>query len=192
MLPAGPTARCYYYSGFSTSSFSTVGWYWACGPEIGDVFYNVNNLNSSQIAATDSANIALGYYFNWCRGIEPNNAAAGAENCLTTLSVGGNGYQGTNFNWNNVAYTETNQSNDYAPKGYFVEYGDKELGDNGSGSAAFASDSGTLDGYYTATVNVKLDGSASSSPVTGDVELWQSGAKVYAMTGGSAHIQLRR
>lgn len=38
---------------------------------------------------------------------------------------------------------------------------------------------------YGATVNVNLDGIASSSPVTGNVELWQSGTKVYTMTGDS-------
>jgi hypothetical protein len=85
-----------------------------------------------------------GYYFNWGRGNEPNNTAGG-ENCLTTLVVSGSpGKQGTVFSWNDISYDLTDPASTYSAKGYFVEYGNQLTGDDGSGSAAFASAIGEL------------------------------------------------
>ncbi len=253
----GSTGALLYYSGFSTTAFVSNGWYWACGPEIGNTFYNKNTLKGSSISVADNENSALGYYFNWGRGDEPNNTNGG-ENCLTTLVVGSKGKQNTLFSWNDISYDNTDQSSTYSAKGYFVEYGNKLKGDDGSGNTAFASDSNTLyhvymitynlnggtnpggapAGYtygsgatlptptragftfggwyetsgltgsavttigttdtgakeywakwtentYAVTVNVRLNGSPSDAPLTGAVELRQSGSTVHTMTGGS-------
>ncbi|HRW56856.1 MAG TPA: hypothetical protein P5185_03690, partial [Oscillospiraceae bacterium] len=134
-----------YYDSFQTASFVTNGWYWACGPEIGDLFYNVTTLtDASPLETVDAENASLGYYFNWGRGNEPNNTAGG-ENCLTTLVVSGSpGKQGTVFSWNDISYDLTDPASTYSAKGYFVEYGNQLTGDDGSGSAAFASAIGEL------------------------------------------------
>nr|HXK77933.1 hypothetical protein [Oscillospiraceae bacterium] len=140
-----------YYSLFTTTSFVSDGWYWACGPEIGTIFYNVNSINlvdgtneAEKASNADADNPDT--YYNWSRtgACEPNNTSGG-ENCLTTLMISGRtGSQGTSFTWNDIAYNNTDQSSDFSAKGYFVEYGNLLTGDNGSGSAAFASASGDL------------------------------------------------
>lgn len=179
-----------YYGGFDTGSFVATGWYWACGPEIGTTFYNVNSLNnytSQQVTDADAAN--TGSYYNWSRtydAYEPNNTD-GNENCLTTLYIRNRrGKQGTLFAWNDIPSGNMDQSSDYAAKGYFVEYGNLPTGDSGSAGTAYATASGTLNHAYSVTANVRLDGSLSDVPLgEGAVELRQSGSTVYTMSGGS-------
>lgn len=145
-----------YYDGFNTNSVVTTGWYWACGPEKGTTFFNVNSLypsaTSANAAAVDAANTAT--YYNWARGnvsFEPNNQTAylyytnlDYEACLTTLVISGNsGKSGTSFSWNDKHYTCAGLG-DWDAKGYFVEYGNLPLGDNSVVSTAFATDSAVL------------------------------------------------
>ena len=99
------------------------------------------------------------------RGEEPNNTA-GSENCLTTLVVNDqNGKQGTSFSWNDIAYNNITQSDDYSAKGYFVEYGNASIGDSDSGSTAFASASGTLSATYSVSLNAN-GGTVNSGSIT--------------------------
>ena len=183
----GSSGAQLYYSSFDTTGVVPGGWYWACGPEIGTTFFNTNSLDpeatASNAATVDAENTT--YYYNWARGTvsyEPNNQTASVvpsddnyETCLTTLVISGNtGKSGTVFSWNDKAYN-TAGSGDWNAKGYFVEYGDKLKGDNGSGSTAFASDSGTL--TVTATVKTYKNGALAAAP--GTVELRQSGAVIY-------------
>ncbi len=154
-----------YYDGFTDDGGSS-GWYWACGPEIGSVFYSVNSLdgsNSEQVAAADAAN--SGNYYNWSRSsgaYEPNNSSPDYENCLTTLILSGRiGKHGTSFTWNDIRYNNTDQSSDFSAKGYFVEYGNLLVGDSGNGSTTFASDSGML-ALYTVTFDSQSATTAAS------------------------------
>jgi hypothetical protein len=162
-----------HYTGFNTSSIVNTGWYWACGPEIGTIFFSAYtlypNANSSNAATVDAANTA--YYYNWARGnisYEPNNNN-GDEHCLTTLTVtdGGNinyGKHATTFSWNDKAYN-TAGTGTWDAKGYFVEYGNRLTGDDGDGGAAFASDSGELallSGDATLKTSSTIKGAAAS------------------------------
>jgi len=151
-----------YYGSFIDTVVST-GWYWACGPEIGQIFYSLDStldasgatqaiqvINADNIA--DAAN--PGTYYNWSRSgaNEPNNSGSSRENCLTTLNVPNiTGKHGTTFSWNDIRLDNINQGNTYAAKGYFVEYGNLTTGDSGSGSASFASASGELTGKPSLT-----------------------------------------
>ena len=140
----GSSGAQLYYSSFDTTGVVSGGWYWACGPEIGTTFFNTNSLdpeaNASNAATVDSEN--TNYYYNWARGTvsyEPNNQTAtlpytddNYETCLTTLVISGNtGKSGTAFSWNDKNYDKAG-SDQWDAKGYFVEYGDKLKGDNGS------------------------------------------------------------
>ncbi|MDR3643494.1 MAG: MBG domain-containing protein [Clostridia bacterium] len=153
-----------YYSSFSTTSFVSNGWYWACGPEIGKIFYDVTSTGTSTISTLDTRNVNEGYYFNWGRGAEPNNTNGG-ENCLTTLNVSVYGYQGTLFSWNDISFNR-NDTSDYMPAGYFVEYGDKLVGsDETPNPAEYVSTGGMISSAnYTVTVNVTKDGGACDAP----------------------------
>ena len=160
-----PASNGLYYSGFNPASFVSDGWHWACGPEIGDIFYNKTSLKSLSVSDADTANTALSYYFNWGRGDEPNNTAGG-ENCLTTLVVSGqDGKQGTSFSWNDISYNNIDLSSTYSAKGYFVEYGNAPTGDSSSGSTAFASASGTLSATYSVSLNTN-GGTVNSGSIT--------------------------
>lgn len=189
---AGGAGDPLYYDGFNTTSVVGTGWYWACGPERGITFYNVNSLypnaNPSNASARDAENTS--YYYNWARGTvsyEPNNQTAvwppshdDYETCLTTLEISGNtGKHGTAFSWND-RYYDSAGTGEWNAKGYFVEYGNLPIGDDGVGSAAFASDSGTLTSYYTATINTSVDGVLAAAP--GAIELWQGGSTIAAAT----------
>ncbi|MCQ2435451.1 MAG: hypothetical protein MJ101_00945, partial [Clostridia bacterium] len=115
-------------------------WYWACGPERGEVFYGDYNgaFNSNDAYGY---NKGQGYYFNW-RENEPNGSDVsngGNECCLTTLTVGP-GYAaiaaGVEIpsSWNDMpecAASNLPSAQKYAVKGYFVEYGDLPYGDSG-------------------------------------------------------------
>lgn len=147
-------ANSRYYTDFNTSGVVSTGWYWACGPEIGTTFYNVNSLypNADSLHAAEIDANNTGYY-NWTRvdGYEPNNQTTYVasnhndyETCLTTLVVSGKmGKHGTSFTWNDIKYNGLG-SGDYTAKGYFVEYGNEIIGDSGSSSTGYASASKTI------------------------------------------------
>ncbi|HOP11493.1 MAG TPA: InlB B-repeat-containing protein [Oscillospiraceae bacterium] len=155
-LTSGPLL---YYSSFDVNNAVSSGWYWACGPEIGTEFYSVKSINDVS-GADDEAKAAVAdaltddanpdAYYNWSRGnaYEPNNTVSDTgrdENCLTTLFLSERiGKHDTSFTWNDIAYNFIDQTNDYSAKGYFVEYGDWETGDSGSGDSTFASAGSTL------------------------------------------------
>lgn len=144
---AGTTSgNLLYFSNIETSSFVNDGWYWACGPEIGNKFYNVNSFSNVPNADSYVDGMNPGTYYNWARSgsSEPNNTL-GSENCLTTLQIPGlTGKHGTQFTWNDIDNNLTNQSSQYSAKGYFVEYGDLIKGDSQSASQSFSFDSSIL------------------------------------------------
>jgi hypothetical protein len=138
------------YDGGNFDHEATTGyWYWADGPEEGDVFYNAQYVTAANYGDIDTDNAA--YYFNWNRPAsgdnEPNSDQPGEETCLTTLHIG-TGYAGTSgYSWNDRNY-DANYLDDpasvYQPHGYIVEFGNQPVGDGGGGSANYDSDSGTL------------------------------------------------
>ena len=149
-----------YYSAMNEQAVVSTGWYWACGPEIGNTFFTVNSLRAStgETAGAQDANNAdvqnPSTYYNWARGTssyEPNNVtydlsylSLDYEACLTTLTVAGNmGKQGTSFSWNDKNYGMTG-TDVWDPKGYFVEYGNQTIGDVGSSSVAYKRCKGSL------------------------------------------------
>lgn len=173
------TGGTMYYDGFTPAASNPSGWYWACGPEKGNVFYNVLTLdtvsgssNQAKANTADAANVAT--YFNWSRPtlniystqFEPNNTN---EGCLTTLNVKDGatvifGKSGTVFSWNNVEYNRGYSASDqYTVRGYFVEYGDLLLGDSGSGDTSFASAAGRLP--ITITADMPQTGDSSNLPL---------------------------
>lgn len=187
-----------YYSSIDITSVVSTGWYWACGPEIGTTFYNTNSLypdaGSSNAATVDAANPSS--YFNWARGTvsyEPNNQTAFVpythsdyEACLTTLVVENNtGKSGTSFSWNDKQYDKAGTGT-WEAKGYFIEYGNLPLGDNSTISTAFAADTDSLLGLYTATVNTRQNGLALD--VSGAVTLRQSGSTVATATNSGTGV----
>lgn len=181
----GPSDDPLYYNGFYTNSVAS-GWYWACGPERGDIFYNVNSLgsnaNSVDAANVDGNNTSL--YYNWARGeisYEPNNNTASAtwshstyETCLTTLAVSqagktNYGKHGTTFSWNDRTYDGSGLGT-WDAKGYFVEYGNLFVGSDTNNSTAFASASGTLI-QPLGEVSLTTISWKSASAYTCDIEL---------------------
>lgn len=190
MANTGTTGGSLYYDGFNANAVVPTGWYWACGPEKGTIFYNVNSLRTStaQISVShansvDALNTA--YYYNWRRGVnscEPNNLTATYppsqidyfETCLTTLQLAGSGGKhGTAFSWNDLNNVGVGEYEYYA-KGYFVEYGNDWIGDSGEGSLLFATAGDALGGLYPAIINTYANGSYTSAP--GAVELRQGGS----------------
>lgn len=120
---------------YDVSNTTNRPWYWACGPERGQIFYNRATTTTVNRATHDAENIALGYYFNWNRAgvrYEPSNQ--GGENCLSTLRIE-NGYATTdisNYSWNDLPQ-KTNvftPYNEYKPHGFFVEYGNLTEGND--------------------------------------------------------------
>lgn len=156
------------------SSDYASSWYWACGPEIGQAFYTEQKLS---LSADDASNTA-GYYFNWGVGTEPSGVGSDGESCLTTLVVSPEtgygsttrlGVQGTAFSWNDIAYNRSyDYSGRYLAKGYFVEYGNLPIGDDGSGtnySTGSAKDSLIFD------LNVSEDQTISTSAIYNTVSV---------------------
>ena len=193
----GSSAGSLYYNGFNDNSVVSTGWYWACGPEKGTTFYNVNTLypNNTNTTFTNQKDALNSTYYNWSRGIanEPNNNTAGSfymnsdyETCLSTLKVSGRtGKHGTDFAWNDIRYNYAG-SDSYHANGYVVEYGDQLFGDSGSAGNTFATASGTLEAVYTAAVNTNTDGAPAAAQ--GSVTLTQSGTTVYTLSGGATGI----
>ncbi len=195
-----PSEDGQYYSSLDTTSVRD-GWYWACGPEIGNVFYTVNTLleagygaNSSGAAAADADNSTT--YYNWARGTlsyEPNNRTnisglsstdSAFETCLTTLRITNNtGKQGTTFSWNDKLYT-TAGTGSWDAKGYFVEYGNESIGDSGSGSSTFATDSAELSRGPTLTAGAVLRTTDTAGTVKFSSD--RAGAYYYAVVADGA------
>lgn len=180
-----------YYSSFTTDG-SRVGWYWACGPEIGDIFYNVNGISAiNPVEATDIAN--AGTYYNWTRGAsnEPNSTGLTGENCLTILNVPGSlGKLGTTFSWNDIRYNQVTQGSVYSASGYFVEYGNLVIGDDGNNATStpdnskFATTSGELSSSPVLTAGEVL----CTSPTEGTVKFTsdRAGSYYYAVVADGA------
>ncbi len=186
----GTSAGSLYYNGFNNNSVVSTGWYWACGPEKGTTFYNINSVYPNQNDTTfinqqDSLNST---YYNWTRSPsgEPNNRTGSTlffdsfyETCLSTLENAPNtGKHGTAFTWNDIRYNFVG-SDSWHANGYFVEYGDQPIGDSGSASSTFAIGSGTLEQPHTATVNTYVNGALGAAP--GNVELKQGGVTMYTL-----------
>ena len=154
----GDSANSLYYSGFDTGAVSGNNWYWADGPERGQIFYYGRNTDrSSNSDGTDP-------YWNWGSSTEPNgNTTVTGENCLSTLNRlsidNQRGYHGTDFSWNDIIWNTENEGN-FSAKGFFVEYGNQALGSSEAVDATkYASDSGSLNETYTVSI--------SGSPVAG-------------------------
>lgn len=121
-------------------------WEWACGPEIGVVFFDTIKVPDSR--STDPNDTALRaeifrrndednhYYFNWDVG-EPSNSND-KENCLTTLMMG-NGYSTDiqEYSWNDIPYNGIGIGA-YSPRGYLVEFGNLPTGDSHEPTNIFA------------------------------------------------------
>ena len=132
----------------NTEDKSGTSWYWACGPEAGQEFYDVAKISSSSYSQEDNRNIKKGYYFNWERagghmlGYEPNSGTL--ETCLATLTLsGGKGYATksdvTGYSWNDLRNEQTSAGGNWDSKGFFVEYGDKINGDSSDNQSSVSS-----------------------------------------------------
>lgn len=134
-----------YYSKFNTEQ-ATDGWYWVCGPEVGTKFYESTGVTNNTVEEIDKQSADLGEYYNWAyrsNESEPNTVVQvsgpinvngkDGECCLSTLNISDYGYegkQGTLFSWNDLANNEGN-GGPWDAKGYFVEYGNRHIGDDG-------------------------------------------------------------
>ena len=131
VLTHGDTEGDLYYSSFNKNSGESV-WYWADGPERGQVFFNGKGSGAYQ------KNDEAGYYFNWANG-EPNKSKFDQESCLTSLRTGV-GYaarkagSSVQSSWNDAPENSQSYHGTYGVKGYFVEYGDQVIGDSGKNS----------------------------------------------------------
>lgn len=141
-----------YYESFSLTDNNDASlyedhWYWACGPEIGEEFFDSISKGDAEIYAR---NAAKGYYFDWGNPSnesyqEPNNIN---ESCATLLSVGkgystatilgsvvkdgpNKSYWGTGCGWNDALYDSV-LGQFWTPTGYFIEYGNLSYGDTAS------------------------------------------------------------
>ncbi len=163
-----------YYSDFDTTKTAAADaspyWYWACGPERGDKFFD-------QVTATSASDYTSaknsGFYFNWATNSsthEPNNSkdnTYGYETCLTTLHLGADrpGCKGTAYSWNDIPYGKTaslaDSDQSFRAVGYFVEYGNQRVG-SGTPMASvdkYGTGSAVISDSYTATVTVNKPGS---------------------------------
>jgi uncharacterized repeat protein (TIGR02543 family) len=148
-----PVQGSLYYEGFDTTNINSgSNWYWACGPERGNIFYNGRSSTRNGQTGTEP-------YYNWGAN-EPSNSN-NSENCLTTLVLGFNGIQGTAFSWNDISYGSKYSTGTYDPKGCFVEYGNLALGSNEIvDTTKYASDGGTI-------IKLSYAATISGSPVSG-------------------------
>ena len=102
----------------SDSSSLRADWYWACGPEAGQKFYN-----KRQSAHTGSGRVD-GWYSSWNNptdirtngigtggGAEPNNS--NCEYCAQ--------YVGT-YVWNDLSHNKNDKAGQYVPGSYIIEY----------------------------------------------------------------------
>ncbi|MCR4856634.1 MAG: hypothetical protein K5890_00330 [Bacteroidales bacterium] len=138
-------AGAMYYAGFNTSDETspavTDSWYWACGPEKGNLLFDtIKAVIPSGMTAADFYNSkkdASGnvIYSNWA-GSEPNNSGS-SESCLTILKTGETyeGYQHhtPHFSWNdksNLSNFAKDGNETWSSRGYLIEFGDQEIGDS--------------------------------------------------------------
>ncbi len=157
VLQPGATEGALYYDGFSSDDNDCVtNWYWACGPERGDVLYSARTYDVHNSA--DDTNV----YYNWAP-TEPNNSPN--ENCLSVLCGSGveGGVKGTTFSWNDIAYDNTGDTT-WSAHGYFVEYGNLALGSNETIPTTYATGSGIISGStFDPSFEITVDGSAPTS-----------------------------
>lgn len=131
VLTHGDEEGSLYYSSFNKNSGANT-WYWADGPERGQVFFEGKG------SGVYKKNEEKGYYFNWANN-EPNKSIYSKESCLTSLRTGV-GYAakkaGINIksSWNDAPENSQSVHSVYGVKGYFVEYGDQIIGDSGANS----------------------------------------------------------
>lgn len=104
-------------SGNSDSSSLRAAWYWACGPEAGQQFYNTRTASSTGRVS--------GMYSSWnnpydipengikdvSAGAEPNNS--NKEYCAQ--------YVGT-YIWNDLSHNKSGAADTYVPGSYIIEY----------------------------------------------------------------------
>jgi hypothetical protein len=122
-----------YYGGFTDNGGSS-GWYWACGPGIGTVFYSVNSLNyfsTEDVEAADNANRIITIT------VENLSNEPTIQNHIMKIAL----RRGNFRTYENMARSSPGTT--YAMiiriraamvgKGYFVEYGNLAIADNGSG-----------------------------------------------------------
>ena len=140
-----------YYESFSLTKDNDASlyedhWYWACGPEIGEEFYDSIADGSTE---TLQRNADKGYFFDWGSpstrsNMEPNGIN---ESCATYLSFGqgystadilnsvhadsDKSYWGTGCGWNDADYC-CEFGTFWTPTGYFIEYGNLSYGDTAS------------------------------------------------------------
>ena len=120
----------YYYrtnTGPATTNTDTQYWYWACGPEAGQIFYtqpraSVSGARTPNPATETAYNIPAGftgwaYYSYWTSG-EPNNSDSSARD-------GGRGGEYVlQFAWSgSPRWNDYSHANQSAIAGYYIEYG---------------------------------------------------------------------
>jgi len=162
-----------YYDSFNTSG-DAGNWYWACGPECGTVFLSKTTATATTSYADEKNK---GYYFNWGIKNEPNEGEPNGgtdEQCLTTLRTG-KGYStqsilgsSVNYSWNDIAWDRNDNDPTYQPTGYFVEFGNKLIGDTSDSGSVISIDCSivaekaitprTLTGITADSYNGKYDG----------------------------------
>ena len=139
-----------YYQRFTGDTSTSAGgsnWYWACGPECGDVFYNGRTPDRTN-CGNGSGDDADNPYWNWA-----NEPSGGGETCLTTLFLSGSVHS-TAFSWNDITYNYFSYGGTYSPAGYFVEYGNLTTGSNEAIDTRFASVTGSLSSTsYSASIS---------------------------------------
>ena len=106
-------------------------WYWACGPERGEEFFDTPYIQSSSQANDIYERNIADYYFNWNTiGAKEPNGGDMVESCLTTLQIG-SGYSTdlhvSKYSWNNISYDNTSAGSNTS-QGYVVEFGDLKKG----------------------------------------------------------------
>ena len=171
-----------YYSDFNAEDNSGSNWYWADGPELGEIFYVGRDMNRSSSGTGENP-----YYWNWGKSTEPNGGGTSNENCLTTLVRSDqDGSRGTKFSWNDISEDNFKGNlNDFTAVGYFVEFGNLTAGSNETVDTRYASVTGTLSSSastYAASISgVTVSGqtlTASLSGGTAGAYQWMRGDAV--------------
>ncbi len=138
----------------NATTIDAAKWYWACGPEKGTMFYRYavssdmpygeyksNSSFSAMVSIYDTATKQVmgefgTTYFNWNRNTKdyenysPRYVSEGDTygSCLVNANYG-KGYASTSgYSWYDVSWNCSSKDLN-APKGFFVEYGDKKTGD---------------------------------------------------------------
>lgn len=155
------------------------GWYWACGPECGQIFFDTmmvdsqssksyNGLTFDKSEKAFVRNEQAGRYFNWratgySDGAEPNYGTMSspyAEPCLTTLSIR-DGRRDQSFSWNNIMCNRHDGNGTYQPSGYFIEFGNQPVGNDPEYPAGTVVIDGDVPGLYQLTYKPGAGGGAA-------------------------------